>query len=159
MSIAHRSVGEAVEAIGQFRASQMSGFRQSVQGLVRLLLVADASRHAAEKAEKCAHERAIQLLKQNLSPVQLEQYKRFGHFDVIGGDTGRHYRRGHQMNVELLDRNGRRTCCLCFMPEGTLATGDIMLAQKIALESFEAEVFKVANKLPALDWYSERRGS
>jgi hypothetical protein len=136
----------------------MSVFRQSVRGLVRLL--ADASRRAADKG---AHERAIQLLKQNLSPVQLEQYKRSGHFDVIGGDTGRRYRirRGHQMNVELLDRNGRRVCCLCFMPESTLAAGDIMLAQKIALELFEAEAFKVANKVPALDWFldSEQRGS
>jgi len=161
VSIAHRSVREAVKAIVQSRASnQMSVFRQSVQGLVRLLLVADASRHGAEK---CARERAIQLLKQNLSPVQLEQYNRSGHFDVIGGDTGRRYRirRGHQMNVELLDRNDRRVCRLCFMPEGTLAAGDIMLAQKIARELFEVEAFKVANKIPALDWFldSEQRRS
>jgi hypothetical protein len=113
MSIARRSAGEAIV---QSRASnQTSVFRQSVRGLVRLL--ADASRHAADKGD---HERAIQLLKQNLSPVQLEQYKRSGHFDVIGGDTGRRYRirRGYQMNVELLDKNGRRVCCLCFMPAG-----------------------------------------
>jgi hypothetical protein len=148
VSIAHRSAGEAVEAIVQSRASnQMSVFSQSVRGLVRLILVADAPRHAAGTG---AHGRAIQLLKQNLSPVQLEQYKRSGHFDVIGGDTGRRYRirRGYQMNVELLDKNGRRVCCMCFMPAGPLAAADIMLAQKIALELFEVEALNVANKAP-----------
>jgi hypothetical protein len=137
----------------------MSVFRQGVRDLMRLLLDTQVSRRRA--AEKGAHERAIQLLKQNLSPVQLEQYKRSGHFDVIGGDTGRRYRirRGHQMNVELLDKNGRRVCCLCFRPEGTLAAADIMLAQKIALELFEVEALKIANNAPALDWFldSEQR--
>jgi hypothetical protein len=51
------------------------------------------------------------------------------------------------MNVELLDKNGRRYCCLCFRPVGTLATADVMLAQKIALELFEVEALKVANKV------------
>jgi hypothetical protein len=129
----------------------MSVFRQGLRDLRRLLIGAEVSqRHAAQKD---ARERAIQLLKQNLSSVQLEQYKRSGHFDVIGGDTGRRYRirRGRQMNIELLDKNGRRSCCLCFRPEGTLATADVMLAQKIALELFEVEALKVANKVPALD--------
>jgi hypothetical protein len=85
--------------------------------------------------------------------TQLKQFERSGHIEVTGGDTARRYRirRGHQMNVELLDMNGRRFCCLCFRPEGTLATADVMLAQKIALESFEVEALKVANKVPALD--------
>ena len=58
---------------------------------------------------------------------------------MIGGDTGKRYRihHGYQMNVEQLDQNGRRTRLLCFMPRGGLPVGDIMLAQKIALELFE----------------------
>ena len=129
----------------------MSVFRHGLRDLMRLLIAAEVSqRHAAEKS---ANERAIQLLKQNLSPDQLNQYERSGHFEVIGGDTARRYRirRGHQMNVELLDKNGRRFCCLCFRPEGTLATADVMLAQKIALELFEVQALKVANKVPVLD--------
>ena len=123
----------------------MSVFRQGLLDLMRLILDAEVSK-------KAARERAIQLLKQNLSPDQLQQFERLGQIEVIGGDTARRYRirRGHQMNVELLDKNGRRYCCLCFKPVGTLATADLMLAQKIALELFEVEALKVANKVPAL---------
>jgi hypothetical protein len=40
-------------------------------------------------------------------------------------------------------------------------TADVMLTQKIALELFEVEALKVANKVPALDLLldSEQRGS
>jgi len=37
---------------------------------------------------------------------------------------------------------------LCFMPEGDLVVGDMMLAQKLALELFESEALKVANEMP-----------
>ena len=124
----------------------MSVFRQGLRDLMRLILDAEVSK-------KVARERAVTLLKQNLSPDQLQQFERSGHFEVIGGDSARRYRirRGHQMNVELLEKNGRRFCCLCFRPEGTLATADVMLAQKIALELFEVHALKVANKVPVLD--------
>jgi hypothetical protein len=93
--------------------------------------------------------RSIRLLKQNLSPAQLAQYKRLDHFEVIGGASGSRYRirHGDVMNVELLDKNGRRACLLCFMPEGKLPIGDVMLAQKVALELFEAEAISIANKM------------
>ena len=92
--------------------------------------------------------RSIQLLKENLSPAQRQQYVRHCHFDVIGGSTGTRYRirHGYQMNVEQLDCRGKRVRLLCFMPEGRLGVGDIMLAQKLALELFEDEAVKAANK-------------
>ena len=55
------------------------------------------------------------------------------------------------MNVEHLDQTGRRIRLLCFMPEGHLAVGDVMLAQKIALELFENDALKIAHKVPTLD--------
>ena len=69
---------------------------------------------------------------------------------MTGGDTGKRYRirRGYQMNVEELDRNGNRSHVLCFMPEGHLAEGDVSLAQKLALELFESETLKIANRIP-----------
>jgi hypothetical protein len=96
-----------------------------------------------------AQERSIQLLTSNLSRNQREQYERCGYFDVIGGDTGNRYRirQGYQMNVEQIDQKGRTTHVLCFMPRGQLPVVDIMLAQKIALEVYEAESIKVANRL------------
>jgi hypothetical protein len=106
----------------------------------------------AAELSKDAQTRAIQLLKQQLTPEQREQYDRRHHFYVTGGDSGRLYRIRHgvQMNVEQLDRTGKRIHVLCFMPEGGLAIGDVMLAQKIALELFETQALQTANKSPPL---------
>jgi hypothetical protein len=37
----------------------------------------------------------------------------------------------------------------CFYPEGRLSKGDVMLAQKVALETFEGEALKIANSVVA----------
>jgi len=94
-----------------------------------------------------AEARGLRLLREHLSPVQRERHERYGYFDVRGGDTGRHYRikNGFQLNVEQLDNKGRTTAVLCFMPAGNLVAGDVMLAQKLALELFESETLKIAN--------------
>jgi hypothetical protein len=96
-----------------------------------------------------AHERGMRLLKDNLTPAQLQQYIRYGYFEVIGGKTGKRYRirHGRSMNIDQLDKNGRRVCGWCFFPEGNLVTGDVMLAQKAALELFEVDALKIANKM------------
>jgi len=96
-----------------------------------------------------AHERGLRLLKDNLSPAQRQQYAKCGYFEVIGGRSGKRYRirHGRSMNIDQLDKNGRRICGWCFFPEGNLVTGDVMLAQKMALELYEAEALKIANKM------------
>jgi hypothetical protein len=101
-------------------------------------------------AVRAAEARADRLLEANLSQTQREEFEERGYFMVTGGETGKCYRirRGHQMNVEELDKNGKRRHVLCFMPEGHLAQGDVMLAQKIALELFEFEALKIANRMP-----------
>ena len=113
------------------------------------------SHYRAHLFTKDAHNRAIQLLKQHLTPEQREQFEKRGHFYVSGGDSGRLYRirHGAQMNVEQLDRSGKRIRVLCFMPEGGLAVGDVMLAQKFALELFETEALQIANKMPSLEFF------
>jgi hypothetical protein len=100
----------------------------------------------------------MELLVEQLSPAQRVQYDRFKYFDVVGGDTGRRYRirQGQMLNVEVLDSTGHRMCLLCFMPEGHLPVGDVMLAQKLALESFEVEVIKVARMSPPLHMRAPR---
>jgi hypothetical protein len=97
-----------------------------------------------------AYGRGLRLLRENLSRSQRDQYERSGYFDVTGGETGRRYRikHGSQMNVEELDGHNRTIRCLCFMPEGDLVTGDVMLAQKLALELFELEALAIANRFP-----------
>jgi hypothetical protein len=120
--------------------------RQSLRELVRRMGDDRRSACSVDLHGKECQTRAIQLLKQNLSPAQREQYERRNHFDVTGGDTGRRYRIRHgvQMNVEQLDANRKRVRVLCFMPEGRLAVGDVMLAQKIALELLETEAVRIA---------------
>jgi len=103
---------------------------------------------SADIGSKRAQERGIQLLKENLSAAQRRQYDKYGYFDVTGGKTGKRYRirHGRQMNIEQLDRNGRRVCGWCFFPQGSLVSGDVMLAQKAALELFEGDALRIANR-------------
>lgn len=102
----------------------------------------------SDAGSKKAQERGVQLLRQNLAPAQREQYEKYGYFDVIGGKTGRRYRirHGRSMNIEQLDKNGRRVCGWCFFPQGGLVAGDVMLAQKMALELFEPDALRIANR-------------
>jgi hypothetical protein len=94
-------------------------------------------------------ERAFRLLVDNLSATQRQQFARHGFFEVIGGKTGTTYRirEGHFLNVECLDAMGRCSRVLCFGPEGNLPLGDVLLAQKLALELLEADALMVANAL------------
>jgi hypothetical protein len=97
--------------------------------------------------------RALQLLVRNLSPAQRQQFARHDYFDVIGGDTGTRYRIrvGRTLNVAQLNASGGCVRMLCFEPQGQLPVGDVMLAQKIALELFESKALRVANASPMWD--------
>jgi hypothetical protein len=108
-----------------------------------------AGRAYLDERRSEAHERGMRLLKENLTPAQMQQYSRYGYFEVTGGRTGKRYRirHGRSMNIDQLDKNGRRVCGWCFFPEGNLVTGDVMLAQKVALELFETDALKIANKM------------
>ena len=95
-----------------------------------------------------AERRAAALLREWLSPSQWSQYQRDLYFDVRGSASGKRYRicHGRSGNVVELDENGAIVATLCFFPEGELALGDIMLAQKIALEADEFKTLAVANR-------------
>jgi hypothetical protein len=95
-------------------------------------------------------QKARALLRRWLSPAQLEQYEKMGHFEVVGSDSGKRYRihRHPQMNIEEIDERGARVAFWCFVPEGNLPVGDIMLAQKIALETEERAALAIANRSP-----------
>ncbi|WFU42900.1 hypothetical protein QA640_10875 [Bradyrhizobium sp. CB82] len=100
--------------------------------------------------QNCPEARARRLLREWLSPEQRAQFDAEGHFEVTGSHTGRRYRihKGTVSNVLELDEDGQPKIGWCFIPERTLATGDIMLAQKIALETDEMAVLGLANKFP-----------
>jgi hypothetical protein len=105
--------------------------------------------HVREVSDRrTAEEKGVALLKQWLSAAQLAQYEKYGYFEVMGGDSGKHYRirPSRQMNVDELDEHGVRTVAWCFGPEGELPIGDVMLAQKIALENNEQAALALANR-------------
>jgi hypothetical protein len=96
-----------------------------------------------------------------LAPKQLQQFEAGRYFDVIGCDTGKRYRirYGRSMNVIELDAAGRPESGWCFVPDGYLAPGDVMLAQKIALETDERGALAVARPfIPReMGWFPSTR--
>ena len=96
--------------------------------------------------------RALALLLAWLSPAQRAQFGAYRYFDVTGSVTGRHYRirYGTATNVYELDQHGRIHVGWCFRPAGRLSAGDVMLAQKIALETDELGALAIANKFPGV---------
>jgi hypothetical protein len=92
--------------------------------------------------------RGLKLLREWLSPEQRAQYDARGYFDVIGCQTGKSYRIRHglAMNVHEIDHAGHIQAGFCFVPDAKLVPGDVMLAQKIALETDERGALSVATK-------------
>jgi len=90
-------------------------------------------------------ERSVELLKRWLSREQLDQFETKGCFEVMGCDTGRRYRISQGAGMNIYELNDGGDIGWCFVPQGYLAIGDVMLAQKIALESNERAALAVAN--------------
>jgi hypothetical protein len=86
-------------------------------------------------------------LREWLSPDQLAQYNVHKYFEVTGCHTGKRYRISHGLgaNVYELDEGGSPRMGWCFVPNNHLVADDVMLAQKIALETDENSALAVAN--------------
>ena len=95
-----------------------------------------------------AAERGKCLLKEWLSPEQRAQFEATHSFEVVGCHTGKRYRiqYGVATNVFETDEEGRPVMGWCFLPDGGLVAGDVMLAQKIALETDEKAALLVARR-------------
>jgi hypothetical protein len=95
--------------------------------------------------------RGIKLLREWLSPEQRSQFDAERYFDVIGCVSGKRYRirYGTATNVHEIDNTGCPIAGWCFIPDGYLVSGDVMLAQKIALETDELTALAVANRFLA----------
>ena len=115
------------------------------------LLFAACSRRAREFCDwyqrpSTSDLRGRKLLREWLSPEQLAQYDEHGYFEVTGCRTGKRYRISHGvgLNVYELDGAGQPRAGWCFVPKDNLVAGDVMLAQKIALETDERGALAVA---------------
>jgi hypothetical protein len=104
-------------------------------------------------ARRAAQERSQELLRSWLSPDQRRQYDVCGSFEVVGCDTGKRYQisRSTIYNIEELDELGRPSWAL-WLSRDDMPTGDLNLAQKIALENFENRALAVANRGTATVW-------
>jgi hypothetical protein len=96
-----------------------------------------------------AHERSLELLRAWLTGEQLASFERTGSFEVTGGSSGVRYllRSRYSFGVEPLE-GPQRGLALCVVPRGAAALGDILLAQKIGLETSERATLARANKAP-----------
>ena len=92
--------------------------------------------------------RGLRLLREWLSPEQLAQYDKHKYFDVTGCHSRKRYRiwHGTGTNIHELDEAGRSKAGWCFVPRDCLVAGDVVLAQKIALETNERGALAVARK-------------
>ena len=106
--------------------------------------------YEAAKDEKTILGRSMRLLRSWLSPEQRAEFDTRGYFDVVGCDTKKRYRirRGTSGNVNEIDEQGRLGTGWCFVPLGGLVEGDVMLAQKLALETNEESTLRIANSFP-----------
>ena len=136
----------------------MFTFRMLASARLRILAVRQLYRKFL--SENSREARGLRLMRDWLSPTQRMQFDRSGSFDVIGCDSGKRYRIYHGMappNVYEIDDAGRLKMGLCFMPIGRLVAGDVILVQKIALETDEDSALKVANRiLPNREWLCSR---
>jgi hypothetical protein len=107
-------------------------------------------------AQNTKEARGRRLLRDWLSPHQRTQFDDKDYFEVVGCDSQKRYRIYDRIsdvpNVYEVDDAGRFKAAWCFLPAGRLAAGDIMLAQKIALETNEHSALAIAKRFtPRLD--------
>lgn len=101
--------------------------------------------HRIPKDVKNAQRRAKKLLLHHLTPKQKKTFRESQSFDIVGKDD-KHYRitEGTSANVRLLE-NGVETHTLCVVfKDYSIPIYDLMLAQKLLLESNPKAFWKIA---------------
>jgi hypothetical protein len=106
-----------------------------------------ALRERLKAVENIREARGTTLLREWLSAEQQVQFDATKSFEVIGCHSGKRYRilYGTATNIQELNDAGHPVTGWCFIPSGHLVAGDVMLAQKIALETDEKAALKTAN--------------
>ncbi len=110
------------------------------------------------RTRRLAEQRSYELLAVYLSPSQMAQFRTVGRFEVTGGDTKHRYviRNITTLNVDELDSRGTCIKRWCFVPKGSLPQGDVLLAQKLALECFETSALEAARAFTPDGFYIMR---
>ncbi|WP_224741604.1 hypothetical protein V5279_22200 [Bradyrhizobium sp. 26S5] len=134
--------------IARLRGVSPLSVLQHAAGTLRATLVAIRERWQAYERKEA---RGLALMSAWLSPEQRSQFEKHNRFDVIGSESGKRYRicYGTSTNVYEMDGRDRVVLGWCFRPVGSLVAGDVMLAQKIALETDERATLMVARPFPS----------
>ncbi len=128
--------------------SLLTALRRFGASLAGCILEAPAACEHYRALFNAREARGVDLLREWLSPEQRAQFDTQRYFDVVGCDSGKRYRiyYGAITNVHEIDDRDRLLVAWCFVPEGPLVSGDVMLAQKIALENSECAALAVDNR-------------
>jgi hypothetical protein len=135
-----------------FKFVNNAPWRQGVHRAIDRALHYEAeasTREATHKAEREKVEgRAKKLLFEILSPSQKEDFEEHRSF-IVRGKDGRDYLLVDRMvaNVYLVE-GGKLTKCFCAHPETWVPICDVLVAQKLMLESCPEQFFKIANEHP-----------
>ena len=95
----------------------------------------------ATREEPRANRRALGLLLKLLNSEQREEFRKCGHFHVIGGKSHAHYRirPDRVANIDVLGDDGTVLYRLCVAPAGAVPVYDVMAAQMLHLQDATAE--------------------
>ena len=100
------------------------------------------------RPDEAALLKARALLERALTPQQRGDLRANGHFYVNGKKFIYRIREGHAGNVDALDFSGRLVNRFCGHPVGLLPVYDVMLAQKLWIETDENMFLKKAAPYP-----------
>jgi len=97
-------------------------------------------RDALRRARR-AKRRSLVLLGRLMNGAQREEFRRTGHFHVIGASTGDRYRIRTDMiaNIDVMHDNGTVKYRLCVRPAGDVPVYDVMAAQLLHLQDAASE--------------------
>jgi len=113
-------------------------FREEMQGAQRYR---EMTWQDAVREDRRANRRALILLTKLLNPEQRQEFRKSGHFQVIGGSTGDRYRirAGMIANIDVLRDDGTVKYRLCVLPTGGVPVYDVMAAQLLHLQDPDSE--------------------
>ncbi len=134
------ATAEQVEMVRSLRERQRVNYeRQQAE------YAAERERLAAER--KLADEKADQLLRDVLTPEQLEEFAALQYF-TITSQSGKRYRirLGRAGNIEELDEAGNPSHKICCHPADNVPDKDTIVVQKLLLEHDEVEFLRQANR-------------
>jgi hypothetical protein len=102
----------------------------------------------ATKRAAAAEVKAEELLLMCLSDAQREQYLKVGYIEINTDTANYRIKKGWSKNIEKIAKDGKTECYYCIHPTIAVPEADNMLAQKLMLETDEANFLLKANRWP-----------